>query len=87
MNAIHQFIRLGRDDGGRVDDLIASMPMLGETGEGERLVVLESDEEGLLGRAGLLPLIKAIRNDQASTFFERRPKCRLDGDRIGPGID
>ena len=52
MNAIHQLIRLGRDDRGRVEELLASMPMLRKTGEGEWFVVLESDEEGGI-RVGL----------------------------------
>jgi hypothetical protein len=40
----HQFVWLCRDDRGRVDHLIASMPMLGQTSKGEWLVVFQPQE-------------------------------------------
>src|SRR5262249_17893415 len=69
------------------DDAAVTLPALPQAGEGERRRVLAADVEGLFGRAGLLPFVKAVSQHQAAPPAVGRAERRLVGHGLGPGID
>ena len=84
----HQLVGLGCDNGKRPDLLtVGGRPHLPDTGEGKGSVILECDSVRNLPIRSLLPLIKTIRQDQASLFPERDSKRQLLKQRFRPCID
>jgi autotransporter-associated beta strand protein len=89
MDLDHQHVGIGRDEGTRFDRFAVPAPMLGQPGECEGAIFLQPDIVRLLrlGVGALLPLVEAVRDDQAPAPLERRAKRRLVGDCLRAGVD
>src|SRR5215470_1082601 len=74
--------RLDRLAGGAI------LPSLPQAGEAEHAAVLHNDRIGLLGlRVELLPLVEAVRGNDAAAFSEGVSEGRLLRNRLGLRVD
>src|SRR5580704_1731079 len=98
MDAADLVLGPGGDDGRRPEPGIGIIvgpvlvaPQLVEAGEGQHAAVFAADVVGLLAWAlrvpGLLPLVEAVRGEQAAVPGERAAEGRLAGHGLGPGVD
>jgi hypothetical protein len=88
MYLLGQLVCIGRDDGARLDRSLRTFPLVPKAGERERFVVAHVVEVRLLHLATRgLPLVVAVRQDQAALPLERRPKRRLGRHSLAAGVD
>ena len=72
VNSRGHCVRGGRQYRARLHPLPARItPALPQSGKGEQTAVTDLEAEGLLRRATTLPLVKAVRRNEASAQFHR----------------
>src|SRR5262245_34692072 len=91
MHGPHQGIGRRGQDGTRLErcPIVAPVPAVPQTGEGEWFAISAAEVPGLLllARPLLLPLEPAVRQDQAAALAEGHAEGGLVGRRLGPGVD
>ena len=85
----HELIGSRGDDGEGLQRLLLTMivPALPEPSKGDRGVVAATDEEGLLGRAFLLPLVEPSGWHKTPSVEECLAIGRLLENGLGAGVD
>lgn len=87
MNRLDDLVRVGRQDGYRVDLVAVVGVGLPDPGEGERLIVRPLDPVRLFGTGLSLPLVEAVSDHETPAVRERVLEHRLLGDGLAPGVD
>ena len=66
---------------------IRGFPSLPQSSKSQGFTILGVDIGRKSSVAVFLPLVKSVRQHQATPFLECRPECRLGGGRLSNGID
>src|SRR5262249_53226098 len=82
----HQLVGVRGQDRTGLYRLLPFLPALPQTGDSEGNLALEADAVGLLAPVDLLPLVKAVRNDQAPPRPEGTAKGGLRRRRLRAGV-